>query len=230
MSLGYITLIALSLLMLFGVTSRIFDRMRMNDRTALLIVGLIFVGGLIPDIPLGNNISVNIGGALIPLGLCIYLFIKAGTTKERIRAIVASLGAGAIVFFAGRLLPAEPATMILDPIIIYGVLAGLTAYVLGRSRRSAFIGGITGVLLGDLVQGIVSRGQGLSTPIRFGGAGAFDAVILSGIIAVIMAEIVGETRERFSKEKTADKYEYEKGEFVQVNKASSLEDNDEYKK
>ena len=230
MSIGFITLIALAILMLFGVTSRIFDRMRMNDRVALLIVALVFAGGLIPDIPLGNNISINVGGAIIPIGLCVYLFIKAGTTKERVRAIVAALAGGAIVFFAGRILPNEPETMILDPIIIYGVLAGLTAYLFGRSRRSAFIGGIMGVLLGDLVQGIVSRNQGLSTPIRFGGAGAFDAVILSGIIAVLMAEFIGETRERFTKEKKAEKYEYTDGEFVPINKSVSVEENDEHKR
>jgi len=230
MSIGFITLIALSLLMLFGVTSRIFDRMRMNDRVALLIVGLVFAGGLIPDIPLGNNVSINVGGAIIPIALCVYLFIKAGTTKERVRAIFASLAGGAIVFFAGRLLPNEPETMVFDPIIIYGILAGFTAYLFGRSRRSAFIGGIMGVLLGDLTQGIVSRTQGLNTPIRFGGAGAFDAVILSGIIAVVMAELIGETRERFAKEKTADKYEYDHGEFVPINKSVSVEENDEHKK
>ena len=204
--------------------------MRLNDRVALLIVGLVFAGGLIPDIPLGNNVSINVGGAIIPIALCVYLFVKAGTAKERIRAIAAAIAGGVIVFFAGRLLPEEPETMVFDPIIIYGVLAGLVAYLFGRSRRSAFIGGVMGVLLGDLTQGIVSRAQGLSTPIRFGGAGAFDAVILSGIVAVIMAELVGETRERFAKEKKAEKYEYENGEFVPVNKSVSVEENDDYKK
>jgi hypothetical protein len=36
----------------------------------------------------------------------------------------------------------------------------------------------------------------LTTQIRLGDAGAFDSIILSGLFAVLLAELIGESRER----------------------------------
>jgi hypothetical protein len=214
MPIGYILLIAVTLLIVFGVAQRVLDRMRLTDRQALLFVGAIFVGGLIPDIPLGR-VTINIGGAIVPLVLCIYLFIKADTAKERWRAIIASVLSGAAVFGIGRLFPAEPGTMPFDVNYIYGIVAGFIAYIFGRSRRSAFIGGVVGVLLGDATQGVLNAYNGLTTPIRFGGGGALDVVIISGVLAVLLAEIIGEIRERLQGGSAKrGELEFDDGEFV----------------
>ncbi len=216
MPIGYILLIVVSLLIVFGVAQRVLDRMRLTDRQALLFVAAIFIGGIIPDIQLGR-VSFNIGGALVPFALCVYLFIKAGTAKERWRAIASSVLAAATVFGLGRLFPDEPESMPFDINYLYGLAAGLIAYLFGRSRRSAFIGGVMGVLLGDITQGIVNSFNGLTTtPIRLGGAGALDVVIISGVSAVLLAEVIGEIRERLqggSAKKEAG-LEFDEGEFV----------------
>ena len=91
MSIGMILLVITAILTLFGISQRVLDSMHLSDRMALLLIAAIFVGGLIPDISITDNFSFNIGGAVIPLGICVYLFIKAGTVKERIRAIAAAL-------------------------------------------------------------------------------------------------------------------------------------------
>ena len=55
MSIGLILLIIVGLLVAFGVAQRVLDRLRLTDRQALLFVGLLFVGGLIPDIPISRR-------------------------------------------------------------------------------------------------------------------------------------------------------------------------------
>ena len=77
MSIGMILLIVTAVLILFGVLQRTLDRLALTDRQALFLVALIFLGGWLPDLKLGPVI-LNIGGALIPLGICIYLFFHAG--------------------------------------------------------------------------------------------------------------------------------------------------------
>jgi hypothetical protein len=215
MPIGYILLIVVSLLIVFGVAQRVLDRMRLTDRQALLFVAAIFVGGIIPDIRLGR-VQLNIGGALVPFALCVYLFAKAGTAKERWRAIIASVLSGAAVFALGRMFPSEPGAMPFEINYLYGLAAGLIAYIFGRSRRSAFIGGVMGILLADITQGIFSYATGLSTPIVLGGAGALDVVIISGLLAVLLAEIIGEIRERMQggSEKKEAGLDFEDGEFV----------------
>ena len=89
MSIGMIVLLILGLLILFGVLDRVLDRMALTDRQALIVVAAMFIGGWLPDIPLGR-VQINIGGALIPIIVSVYLLLNAGTAKERIRAVVAA--------------------------------------------------------------------------------------------------------------------------------------------
>lgn len=198
MSIGMILLVVVAVLVLFGVGQRVLDRMRLSDRMALVVVALIFVGGFIPSIPFTPNIKINIGGAIVPFAMCVYLMFQAGTAWERWRAVIASVVAGAAVFFAGRFFPAEPEAMPFDINYLYGIMAGLVAYLLGRSRISAFIAGVMGILLADIAQAVVNAVQGVPFALNLGGGGAFDAVVLSGFLAVILAEVMGEIIERFT--------------------------------
>ncbi len=216
MSLGMILLVVVTILILFGVLHRVLDRMRLTDRQALAVVAAIFIGGILPDIQVTPLFRFNIGGALIPLAMCVYLFVKAGTGKERFRAVAASVLAAAGVFILGKVLPAEPSRMGFDPNYIYGPVAGLIAYIFGRSRRAAFIAGVMGVLLADTLQAVINWTQGISTPLNLGGAGAFDAVVLSGLLAVLLAEAIGEALERAqggSRRKETQVFDH--GEFVE---------------
>lgn len=161
MSLGMILLVVLTLLILFGVLQRVLDRMALTDRQALFLVALIFVGGWLPDLRLGM-VSLNIGGALVPFGVCVYLFFHAGTGKERIRCLIASVLAAAVIYVVSLFFPADPVIMPFDPMILYGLCGGIIAWLMGRSRRSAFIAGVLGVILADAGNGrsqLVARHQ-----------------------------------------------------------------------
>lgn len=198
MHISVFLLAALGFLILFGSLQRVLDRMGLTDRQALFFVVLMIAGSLLPDIPLGEHFTLNIGGGLIPIALCVYLFFKAGTAWERVRTVLAAILGGALVYLLGRWLPAEPERVWLPDLWIYGLSAGVLALLLGRSRRAAFVAGIMGVFLGDLAQGLISLAQGYDVTIAIGGAGLLDAALIAGIVAVALAELVGETRERLA--------------------------------
>ena len=189
MSLGMILLVVLTLLILFGVLQRVLDRMALTDRQALFLVALIFVGGWLPDLRLGM-VSLNIGGALVPFGVCVYLFFHAGTGKERIRCLIASVLAAAVIYVVSLFFPADPVTMPFDPMILYGLCGGIIAWLMGRSRRSAFIAGVLGVILADAATGVVNWSRGINQMLYLGGAGALDAVVLSGVTAVMLLSLI----------------------------------------
>ncbi len=199
MPVGMIILLITAVLVFLGLGQRVLDRLRLTDKAALLFIGAMLVGGFLPDIPLGANVAINIGGGVIPLVLVVYLIAKAGTVKERVRGIVAALVTGGVVYGASKLLPTEPTYyLFLDPIYVFAVIAGIVGYLAGRSRRSAFIAGVGGMVLLDLfsrielmVRGIAGRGT-----LVIGGAGIFDGIVVTGFIALGLAEIIGEVRER----------------------------------
>ena len=204
MSVGLTLLVIVTILVLLGVFRGVLDKMGLNDRQALIITGALFVGGLIPDIPLGGEVYVNIGGALIPLAVCVYLIVRAGTAKERVRALIGALVTGLAVYWLGRFMPDEPEAIAFDPNYIYGLAGGLTAYLLGRSRRGAFVAGVLGVMGADIYQAVELRARGVNQALHLGGAGAVDVIVIAGLTGVILAEVVGEIIERVTRGATRD--------------------------
>jgi len=198
MPIGMMMLLVVGVLVYFGIAHRILDRMRLTDKQALLFIAAIIVGTFI-DIPIMSTpveLSVNVGGALLPALLAVWLIVKADETSEKVRAVFATILVAVAVSLGSRYLPYEPENMFLDPKLIYGVTAGLIAYLAGRSRRSAFIGGVLGIVLSDIIHMVTIIGLGITGTTDIGGAGAFDVVIIAGIVAVMIAELVGETREK----------------------------------
>lgn len=196
MPIGVITLIVVGILIYFGIAERVLDRLQLSDRAALLLVGAIVLGSLV-DIPLAAHppLSANLGGFVVPVGIAGWLLYKADTARERLRAVLTALVVLVVVYLLNLWMPPEPRFMWAEPHYIYGIAAGLTAYLAGRSRRSAFFGAVVGLSLADIVQWVQNAYAGRDATVALGGAGAFDGTVLAALLAVLLAEIVGETRE-----------------------------------
>jgi uncharacterized membrane protein len=198
--IGVILLIVLSVIVYLGIGHRVLDRLRLTDKAVLVIIAALLLGSFI-DIPLGNRVSINAGGALVPIGLAVYLLAGAGTQTERTRALWGALITGILVYFIGTYVMRgiqEPAGRyaFTDPLYLYPVVAAIVGYIAGRSRRGAFVAATLGVLLGDIFQYLRLSLAGAPASVFIGGAGVFDAIVIAGIFAVVLAEVVGETRER----------------------------------
>ena len=201
---GLIALIVVSFLIYFGLAHRVLDRMRLSDRAALGIIAALIVGSFITiPLPIGNiRSSINVGGGLIPILLAIYLLVKAGTTKEKVRALIATVVTALVVYYLAAIVMrglSEPAGnfAVLDSLYLYPLVAGATGYIAGRSRRSAFVAATLGVVLVDIFHFVwLVRNGAVGGAVSIGGAGAFDVTVLAGIVAVLLADIFGELRER----------------------------------
>lgn len=197
-SLGLIIVTVIVVLIFFGAAQSILDRMHLTDTQALILLGIIFLGAFLPEIPLGRSVSVDIGGAIVPLGIAVYLLATAGTAKERTRGVLAALVTAAVIFTLEQVLPTDPGVLPIDidPIWLPAIVAGIVGYAAGRSRRAAFIAGSTGLVLVDLFGALTNAIRGVPGAfIGIGSAGIFDGVIIGGVLAVVLAEIFGESRE-----------------------------------
>lgn len=195
---GMILLVILSILIYFGVLHRVLDRMKLTDRGALVGIAAIIVGSFI-DIPITSGritTSINVGGAIVPLGLAVYLLVTSGTAKEWGRALLATVITGGLLMGSMSFLAEEPETMIIDPLWVFPLLAGVVAYIFGRSRRGAFIAATMGILLADIGYLLQLTAAGTPGRVDIGGAGALDSLVIAGVFAVLLAEFVGEFRER----------------------------------
>lgn len=151
MPVGVIVLLIVAILVYFGLLHRVLDRMRLDDRTALFILFLMILGSFFNLTILRNPaFIINIGGALIPIGIAVYLIATADEAKEKTRGVLAAVLSGAAIYGAMKLLNPEEQTMVIDPTYFFGIIAGVIGYLAGRSRRSAFVGGTMGVILADV--------------------------------------------------------------------------------
>jgi uncharacterized membrane protein len=128
-------------------------------------------------------IAVNVGGALLPTFLSIYLLFKNRLFFQSV------LGIAFVAAIVHRMAHAVPGVGIALPPLIPPLLAAGIALVLSRRAAPAlaYISGCLGTLIGaDLLNlGII---QELHAPIlSIGGAGTFDGVFLTGILAVLLA-------------------------------------------
>ena len=197
-TVGRLILLSLALLIFFGVAERVLDRMHMSDKAALLVLGAIVVGSFI-NITLYRSdlltVRMNLGGALVPLAVALYVWFKAGTVKEKVRSLLGAVLTTGAIWLLGRFVANEYALPV-DIIYLYPMIAGLVGYIFGRSRKGAFVAAVLGVLLFDVTHGLYLIWQQMPGLVHFGGGGMYDTVILSGVLAVCLAEFIGESRER----------------------------------
>ncbi|TDA67044.1 MAG: DUF1614 domain-containing protein [Clostridia bacterium] len=199
---GLIALVVVSGLIYLGLAHRLLDRLYLSDRAALAVIAAMVIGSFI-DVPVVAGpvrVSLNVGGALIPLGLAVYILVRAGTAREWGRALLATAVTVAVLTSLNLFVlspdPWQTGRDFLDPLYVYPLVGGTVAYLAGRSRRAAFIAGTLGVLALDGVDYFRLTRAGIPGVVAVGGAGLFDAVVVSGLLAVLLAEVVGEVRER----------------------------------
>jgi uncharacterized membrane protein len=140
----------------------------------------------------GTVVAINVGGALIPAVMSTYLVIryqlwfKAAIAVAVIAAIIHSMATPV------------PGIGIAVPVFAPVVTTAILAFILSREYAAplAYIGGSMGTLVGaDRLN--LDKINGLGAPVAsIGGAGTFDGVFLTGILAVLLAGIAAPSRPR----------------------------------
>lgn len=198
MALGLVLLAAVSVLILFGAAHRVLDRMYLSDGGALLFIVGMIVGSFI-EIPLYRGVSritLNLGGALLPLGLAVYVLARAGTAWERWRAVLAAIATTVAIYVLSKVMNFGEKQMFVEPLLLWAAIAAAFSYLVGRSRRTAFISATLSLIGLDIVHAIEAFATGNRAATRIGGGGGFDSIVLAGLLAVFLTEIFGEARER----------------------------------
>jgi uncharacterized membrane protein len=128
-------------------------------------------------------LAVNLGGAVIPGGVAIYLLLR---NRLFIEGLMGTLLVALCVHGVARPLPDVGVAV---PTFVPPILAVAVAWLMSRSKAAplAYIVGTWGTLIGaDLMN--LGKIQGLAAPVAsIGGAGTFDSVFLTGVIAVLLA-------------------------------------------
>jgi uncharacterized membrane protein len=140
----------------------------------------------------GTVLAVNVGGAVIPTLMSTYLVLRYHLWFKAALAVVVI--AAVIHMMATPVRGVGIAVPVFAPVVVTAILA----FILSREYAAplAYIGGSMGTLIGaDLLN--LDKISGLGAPVAsIGGAGTFDGIFLTGILAVLLAGIASPSRPR----------------------------------
>jgi uncharacterized membrane protein len=142
-------------------------------------------------------LAVNLGGCIIPLLISAHLIIRHQVTLKK--ALLGLVVVAAITYWMAQAVPGEGIVL---PVWLSPFLAAAMGLLLAKGFRRApplaYISGTLGTLVGADLMSLFTPGilpalspmelhQAKPLVLSIGGAGVFDGIFLTGIIAVLLA-------------------------------------------
>jgi len=140
-------------------------------------------------------VAVNVGGALIPLSISSLMILLMATGPRALEALIVEVltitAVSLVSYSSSRIVPGVG---IVVPALVPPLVAALSAMALSNlasivelAPALAYSGAVIGALVGADVINLVKHFDKLRTPlISIGGAGTFDGIYLSGIVALFL--------------------------------------------
>jgi uncharacterized membrane protein len=132
-------------------------------------------------------LAVNVGGAIIPAVLSLYLLANSPHPIRMLMALAV------VVYVVYKIARPVPGIGIAIPMFIPPIAAAIAAMIFNYewAAPTAYMAGTLGTLIGaDILH--LDKLKRLRAPVAsIGGAGTFDGIFLTGILAVLLAPVGG---------------------------------------
>ncbi|UCH72457.1 MAG: DUF1614 domain-containing protein [Thermoplasmatales archaeon] len=206
----YILIPVLALYIGYLVITKAFNDMGFSSLESIIIVFVSFIlGAGIVDEYIGFNLSniylfsyhnwsvgLNMGGAVIPILLSVYLIIKNKLSLKKI--CVGILIVTIVAFFVTRPVPNEGIVSSFPYWLLPAIFASFSSIILlwkdfFKAAPFAYICGTIGVLIGaDFLHmpGLLNYQLEIAKSAIIGGAVVFDMIFITGILAVVLDGII----------------------------------------
>jgi len=187
--LFFVGLLALFFFLIFVLPVRIlahaYRKIGVRPQYMFLILLLTLLGQFvnIPVFSLGRTlIAINVGGALLPILLSLYLFSRL---PLRGRMVIGTAIMTAVAYSVARIIPGAGIALpwLVPPLAAAGVGLLLS---FRQAPPVAYVAGSMGTLIGADLMNLPRIAEIGAPVVSIGGSGTFDAVFLTGIIAGLL--------------------------------------------
>ena len=161
-----------------------FPAERVLTEQEILFFGVRYVIPVVRDWP-GTIVAVNLGGAVIPALMSLYLVVK---NRLYGRALA---GIAVVTLICHALAYPVPGLGIAIPVFLPPLVTALVAVLLSRRYAAplAYACGSLGTLIGADLMNLGQLHQ-LGAPVAsIGGAGTFDGIFVTGLVAVVLTSL-----------------------------------------
>lgn len=137
-----------------------------------------------------TRIAVNLGGAIVPLFVCAYIFFRFPGHVLPFSLVTVPVSI-AICYRSARIMPNVGVVM---PTFVPPAAAAALALVFAWGDASAiplcYVTGVLGVIVGADLLNLDKLGSMSAPMASIGGAGTFDGIFLTGIVSVFLGEVI----------------------------------------
>lgn len=194
----------LIIITLLYISAWAFESIGLRFYQAVLMTAGALFGSLIniPLIPIGEAvIAINVGGAVIPLFVTLEMIARGQISRPKALAAIVT-----VTLVAYMIATPVPGTGITMPFYVAPLTGAVAGLLLARGCHAAaglaYAGGAMGTLIGaDILNlanpAVFSALSGSTrTVLSIGGAGIFDGIFITGILAVLLAAYAGRSLRR----------------------------------
>ena len=135
-----------------------------------------------------TTVAINVGGAIVPVLISLYVLSQFPAA-----IVPALIGTAIVALIVNHFARPIPGLGIATPMIVPPIVAAICGWWLGGHYGAhhadvvAYVSGVIGTLVGADLMNLRKVG-GLGAPVAsIGGAGTFDGIFLTGIVAVLLA-------------------------------------------
>jgi uncharacterized membrane protein len=145
------------------------------------LINIPIANGLVPHASTHTTLAINVGGAVIPVFICLLLLPRAPFFPTVVGTSISIL----VCYLLARPVPGIGITI---PTLIPPLAAILCAFFFSPKNRApvAYVSGVMGVLIGADLLHLTSLPP-YNGVMSIGGAGVFDGIFLVGILAALFA-------------------------------------------
>ncbi len=175
-----------AVLLFFGIAERVFKSFGVAYWLAFVMIGLLIGSAFVPEFGIGN-VKFNVAGFISPIVFAAVFYVLAARTHELMRALVTT--SVVIALFVSVWLLIAPIANDTVTVIIIGFLCGAVTFLVAKTKLAALAGIFAGMPIGEVISSAVDL-YVYDTPMEFGTAATFDAVILAAVFSVVLFEAV----------------------------------------
>lgn len=148
------------------------------------VFGISYPAPILEEMEDRTYIAVNMGGAIIPT--IISFFLLYTIPEIRLRSIIVIIAVSLLVHLVARPVPGMG---IVTPSLYPPLVTALAVLFLGGSHiyAVAYVSGTLGTLIGADLLNLRRISEIGASVVSIGGAGTFDGIFLTGILAVLLA-------------------------------------------
>ena len=129
-----------------------------------------------------SYIAINVGGAVIPLTVATYLAAHVFSPALMAAVAIASI----LIYAVSRVVPYVG---VVTPALAPPILAALSALIAGGGPVATYITAVYGTIIGADVLNMEKVLRYRPPFVSIGGAGVFDGIFLSGVLAVLLSRL-----------------------------------------